>query len=64
MNWIKNTGTKPDVPFVHIQLNRDADGWPGIPDTRYNQNVDNWDWSRAGGVMIDRCSTEYLWSLI
>lgn len=52
-NWIENTGKKPDVTCVHIKLNCDVEEWPGIPDIRYNESPDRWDWQRRiGGIEI------------
>jgi hypothetical protein len=52
--WNKNDGTKP-FGLVDIELNCDVDEWPGIPDVRYAQDPNDWDWRiHMGGVEISR----------
>lgn len=54
IQWIKNTGTKPDCKYVHIRLN--------IPDEITNdykiykyQPVDKWSWNltKTGIIITD-----------
>ena len=50
--WIKNEGVKPDLACVHIKLNCNVPDWE-VPDIRYWQQPDKWDWQRRiGGIEI------------
>lgn len=52
MTWIKNTGTMPNEPKVHIKLNCDEVDMPGIQCIRFNQHPERWDWRAKGHCCV------------